>query len=32
MRWLMVIVVLVGVIWLVSTVLVQRVRTGKVSN
>ena len=33
MRWLMVIVVLVGVIWLVLTVLVQRVRTGtKVSN
>ena len=32
MRWLMVIVVLVAVIWLVSTVLVQRVRTGKVSN
>jgi len=32
MRWLMVIVVLVGVIWLVSTVFVQRVRTGKVSN
>ena len=32
MRWLMVLVVLVGVIWLVSTVLVQRVRTGKVSN
>ena len=33
MRWLMVIVVLVGVIWLVSTVLVQRFRTGtKVSN
>jgi hypothetical protein len=33
MRWLMVIVVLVGLIWLVSAVLIQRIRTGnKVSD